>query len=73
MWVTTSGLFDTAPLECLLKVSPADRVLFSVDYPFSTNETGKEFIEEIEKKGPMKDDELVAFVHGNAAKLLGIK
>jgi predicted TIM-barrel fold metal-dependent hydrolase len=73
VWVTTSGTFDTTPLECVLKVSPPDHVLFSVDYPFSDNETGKKFVEEIEKQGLLTGDDLKAFVHGNAAKLLGIK
>jgi len=70
VWVTTSGMFDTTPLECLLKVSPSDHVLFSVDYPFSDNETGKKFVEEIEKQDLLKGDDLGAFVYGNAAKLL---
>jgi predicted TIM-barrel fold metal-dependent hydrolase len=66
--VTTSGMFDTVPLECLLRVSPLDYVLFSV----ADNETGKNFVEEIEKQGLLKVVELEAFVHGNAAKLLGL-
>jgi len=73
VWVTTSGMFDTTPLECLFKVSPPDHVLFSIDYPFSDNETGKKFVEEIEEKGLLMGDELEAFVHGNAAKLLRIE
>lgn len=73
VWVTTSGMFDTTPLECLLKVSPSDHVLFSVDYPFSDTETGKKFIEEIEGQGLLKGDDLRAFVHGNAAKLLKLE
>ncbi|KAE9390500.1 hypothetical protein BT96DRAFT_925870 [Gymnopus androsaceus JB14] len=35
IWVTTSGMFTLAPLACLLKVTPVEHVLFSVDYPFS--------------------------------------
>jgi predicted TIM-barrel fold metal-dependent hydrolase len=72
VWVTTSGMFDIAPLECLLKVSPSDHVMFSIDYPFSDNETGKKFVEEIEEQGLLTGDDLGAFVYGNAAKLLGI-
>jgi predicted TIM-barrel fold metal-dependent hydrolase len=73
VWVTTSGVFDTTPLECLRKVSPPDHVLFSIDYPFSDNEMGKKFVEEIEMQGLLKGDDLSAFVHGNAANLLRIK
>lgn len=73
IWVTTSGMFDTAPLECLLRVSPLDHVLFSVDYPFSDNEKGRRFVEEIENQGLLKGESLSAFANENAAKLLQIK
>ena len=73
IWVTTSGMFSVAPLECLLKSTTMDRVLFSVDYPFSPNQMGAEFIREIESKGVLKGDDLRAFAGGNAEKLLGVK
>lgn len=73
VWVTTSGMFDTAPLELLLKVSPRERVLFSVDYPFSACEMGKEFLGRIEGEGVLKGAELDGFVRGNAGKLLGLE
>ncbi|KAF2092605.1 putative metal-dependent hydrolase [Rhizodiscina lignyota] len=72
VWVTTSGTFDTTPLALLLKVSPLHHVLFSVDYPFSSTEMGKKYIEEIEEQGLLKGEDLKAFVSGNAAKLLRI-
>lgn len=49
IWNTTSGMFALAPLECLLKTTTIDHVLYSVDYPFSTNETGKRFVDEIQE------------------------
>ena len=73
VWGTTSGLFDTASLTCLLKVSPLDHVLFSVDYPFSGNDTGRQFVEEIEKQGLLSGKDLQAFANGNAAKLLRVE
>lgn len=72
VWVTTSGLFDTAPLACLIKVSPLDHVLFSIDYPFSDTEIGQRFVEDIENEGLIKGDDLKGFVRGNAVKLLGL-
>jgi predicted TIM-barrel fold metal-dependent hydrolase len=41
---TTSGMFSYPPLACLLDVVGADRVMFSVDYPYSRNEEGRDFI-----------------------------
>ena len=66
-------MFDTAPLECVLACTPLDHVLFSVDYPFSTNQMGAEFVDLIEKKGVLKGDDLRNFASGNAEKLLKVK
>ena len=41
---TTSGMFSYPPLTCLLSVVGADRVMFSVDYPYSRNEEGRDFM-----------------------------
>lgn len=73
IWITTSGLFTLPPFECLLKVSSPDRIMYSVDYPFSTTETGLQFVEEIEKAGILSKDELEAFAYKNAEKLLKIE
>lgn len=73
IWVTTSGMFSLPPLECLLKMSKPDHVMFSVDYPFSSCEMGLEFVEEIERFGLMSKEQLEAFCHGNAEKLLKLK
>jgi predicted TIM-barrel fold metal-dependent hydrolase len=64
--VTTSGLFTLPPLEALLAVFGADRVLFSIDYPYSSNRLGKDFIDSL--KLPAAD--LEKFAHGNADRLL---
>ena len=73
IWVTTSGLFTLPPFECLLKISPMDKIMYSVDYPFSMGETGLRFVEEIERSGLLRGEQLEAFCHGNAEKLLKIK
>ncbi|KAF3003210.1 hypothetical protein E8E13_009750 [Curvularia kusanoi] len=70
VWCTTSGMFTLLPLRCLLGVSKPERVLFSIDYPFSATEAGKDFIKEIETEGLLSGTGLEAFVRGNAATLL---
>lgn len=72
IWVTTSGLFALPSLELLLKTSPKDKVMFSVDYPFSSTETGLNFVRAIESSKLMDAEQLEAFCHGNAEKLLKI-
>lgn len=64
--VTTSGLFTLPPLQTLLAVFGADRVMFSIDYPYSSNRLGRDFLDSL--KLPAAD--LEKFAHGNADRLL---
>lgn len=73
IWVTTSGMFSLAPLACLLQTTSVDHVLYSVDYPFSSNEKGKAFVEEIEKSGLLKGEDMEKFAYKNAESLLKVK
>ena len=43
--ITTSGFFTHPPLLLAMQVMGADRIMFSVDYPFSTNEQGRAFLD----------------------------
>ncbi|TVY29318.1 Decarboxylase [Lachnellula hyalina] len=73
IWITTSGMFSLAPLACLLQTTTIDHVMYSVDYPFSSNEKGKSFIEEIQKSGIMSAEDLEKFAYRNAEILLRVK
>lgn len=73
IWVTTSAMFTIAPFACLLRVSKIDKIMYSVDYPFVSNEQGLAFIEELQGSGLVQDDELEMICHGNAEKLLKVK
>ena len=73
IYVTSSGMFDTPPLRCLLAYTPLEHVMFSVDYPFSSNEQGREFVEKVESQGVLTGEDLKKFVSGNAESLLRIK
>jgi hypothetical protein len=66
--LTTSGYFTLPPLECALEVVGIDRVMYSVDYPFSANTLGRDFLEKV--KGILSAEDLAKLVGGNAAKLL---
>jgi uncharacterized protein len=67
--VTTSGLFTWPPLQVLLAVFGADRVLFSIDYPYSSNRLGRDFLDSLK----MPAAELEKFAHGNADRLLKLR
>ena len=68
VWVTTSGMFSLPPVLCALSVFGVDRVLFSVDYPFSPNRRGREFLDAL----PLSPADLAKVAGENAAALLRI-
>jgi predicted TIM-barrel fold metal-dependent hydrolase len=66
--VTTSGYFTQPPLRCALDVVGLDRLLFSVDYPFSPNTRGRTFLDSL--SGMLRPDDLAKLTHRNAESLL---
>ncbi len=44
-FITTSGFFTNPPLLLALQTLGADRIIFSVDYPYSRNEQGRRFLD----------------------------
>lgn len=67
--LTTSGFFTQPPLSIALDTFGIDNIMFSVDYPFSTNEMGLEFLKAIK----LPKEQLAKIAHGNADKLLNLK
>jgi 2,3-dihydroxybenzoate decarboxylase len=65
-WITTSGNFSTAALLCCLLEMGADRILFSVDYPFVPNPPGVKWMEHV----PLGPEDKAKILHGNAERLL---
>lgn len=69
VWVTTSGMFSLPPVMCAAAVFGVDRVLFSVDYPFSPNRRGREFLDAL----PLAPEDRAKIAGGNAAALLRLR
>ena len=67
--ITTSGILTYPPLLCLLLVLRADRVMFSVDYPYSSNEEGRYFLAD----APISTNDKERIAHGNAERLLHLE
>jgi 2,3-dihydroxybenzoate decarboxylase len=67
--VTTSGMFSADPLLCAIGALGADRVLFSVDYPYESTEQASAFIE----RAPVDDETRCLVCCENAIRLLGLK
>jgi predicted TIM-barrel fold metal-dependent hydrolase len=66
VWVTTSGYFSRPPFDCCRQVLGLDRMMYSVDYPFSPNTRGKDYLAQLD----LTPAELEAFAGGTAARLL---
>jgi len=65
VYITTSGVFTLPPLMIALETFGIDNVLFSVDYPFSTNEDGKRFLDSL----PLTASEIQKMASLNAEEL----
>lgn len=66
IWITTSGFFTHAPLQCALSVVGADRIIFAVDYPFSANKAGRAFLD----SAAISQADRIKIAHRNAERLL---
>lgn len=67
-WITTSGNFSTPALLCCVMEMGADRILFSVDYPFVLNPPGMKWMQDI----PLGPEDREKIYSGNAKRLLRI-
>ena len=65
-WITTSGNFSTPALLCSLLEMGADRIMFSVDYPFVPNPPGVKWMQGL----PVSPEDKQKILSGNAKKLL---
>ena len=66
LWITTSGHFSTSTLQFCLGEVGADRILFSIDYPFESFGDACNWYDDI----PMNKSDKKKIGRDNAAKLL---
>jgi len=65
-WITTSGNFSTPALLCSIMEMGADRIMFSVDYPFVDNSPGVKWLEDLS----LSAEDKAKIWGGNAKRLL---
>jgi uncharacterized protein len=68
VYVTPSGMFNLPHFEFIYKVIGADRILYSVDYPYLTLTGARDFIEGL----PVSQTDREKIAHANAETLLGL-
>jgi 2,3-dihydroxybenzoate decarboxylase len=66
MVVTTSGNWFEPAFVCTLLALGADNILFAIDWPYESNQTGMEFF----RKLSLSDADKEKIAHGNAERLL---
>jgi predicted TIM-barrel fold metal-dependent hydrolase len=66
VWITTSGFFTLPPFLAALHTFGVERILFSVDYPYSANAQGRAFLDAL----PVTAADREKIAHGNADRLL---
>jgi predicted TIM-barrel fold metal-dependent hydrolase len=66
VWITTSGFFTMVPFVAALMTFGADRIMFSVDYPFASNARARAFLDAL----PVSPADRAKIAHGNADALL---
>jgi uncharacterized protein len=66
VWITTSGFFTMVPFMAALMSFGADRIMFSVDYPFASNARARAFLDAL----PVSPADRAKIAHGNADRLL---
>ena len=66
VWITTSGFFTMIPFMAALMAFGADRLMFSVDYPFASNVRARAFLDSL----PVSPADKAKIAHGNADRLL---
>ncbi|MFC9502816.1 amidohydrolase family protein [Streptomyces sp. NPDC057002] len=67
-WVTTSAYFFDGPLQLTREAFGDDRVIFSVDYPFSDNKRGTDWLQNLALEPGVR----ARIAHANADELLGL-
>jgi predicted TIM-barrel fold metal-dependent hydrolase len=68
-FVTTSGYFTQPPFHCAMDVLSADRLMYSVDYPYRSNLAGARFLAELN----VSPSDREKITHGNAERILRLR
>lgn len=67
--ITTSGVFDDAPLHCSIEKLGVENIMFSVDYPYENSQTACDWIEKAQLNPTIK----AKICSDNAKRILHLK
>ena len=66
MYVSPSGMLTLPHFRFIYDILGAERILYSLDYPYQTLDGARAFLEQL----PIPDADKALIAHGNAEKLL---
>ena len=66
VYVTPSGMLDVPHFDFIHKVLGAERIIYSIDYPYLTLSGARAFLESL----PISQEDKELIAHGNAERLL---
>ncbi len=69
IYITPSGMFNLPQLQNAIQTLGADRIIYSVDYPYYPNKGARQFLE----TAPLSQTDKEKIAHGNAEKLFKLK
>jgi len=69
VYITTAGIFTVSPFLNALTTFGADRIMFSVDYPYDHNAQGRSFLDAL----PVSHADREKIAHRNADRVLKLK
>lgn len=69
VWLTTAGIFTEPPFLAALATFGIDRIMFSIDYPYSANALGRAFLDSLS----LDPADMAKLTHGNADAALKLR
>ena len=66
-------MFSLTPFTCLIRQTPIDHILYSVDWPYSNNTDGLDFMKAVRSSGLVTEEEFEGIAYKNAESLLHVQ
>ena len=73
IWITLSGVWSVDPMACILRNTKIEKILYSVDYPFASNQWGVDFMKDLQQSGLVNEEQYRKIAFENAEVLLKVK
>jgi predicted TIM-barrel fold metal-dependent hydrolase len=67
------GGVGLALMKCILENTKVERIMYSVDYPFESNDKGRKWFEKLEASGMLTEEQLKKIAYQNAEQLLKVR